>query len=44
MTELFNRGITSIIGKDKYLLFEVLSFLLNHQLSVGLKCEELDNC
>ena len=44
MTESFNEGGTGITGDDNLLLFELLSLLLNHRLSRGVLCEELDDC
>ena len=44
MTESFNGGDTDITGDDKSFLFELLSFLLIHQLSRGVFCEDLDDC
>ena len=44
MTESFNGGGTGITSDGNSLLFELLSFLLNHRLSLGVLCEELDDC
>ena len=44
MTESFNGGGTCITGDDNSFLFELLLFLLKHQLSQGVFCEELYDC
>ena len=44
MTEYFNGGVTYITGDDNSFLFELISLLLNNQLSRGVFCEELDDC
>ena len=44
MTEQFNGGGTGITGDDNSFLFELLSLLLNNQLSRGVLCEEMDDC
>ena len=44
MTESFNGGGKYITGDENSLLFELLLFLLKHQLSKGVFCKELDNC
>ena len=44
MTESFNGGGIGITSDEKPLLFELLYLLLNHRLSQGLSCENLDDC
>ena len=44
MTKSFNGGGTCIIGDGKSLHFELLSLLLKHWLSLGVLCEDLDDC
>ena len=44
MTESFNGWGTGITGDAKSLLFELLALLLQHRLSRGVFCEELDEC
>ena len=44
MNESFNEGGTGITGDGNSILFELLSLLLNHQLSQGVLCEDLDDC
>ena len=44
MTESFNGGGTGITCDDKSLLFELVALLLNHGVSRGAFCEDLDNC
>ena len=44
MTESFNVGGTVITGDGNSWLFELLSLLLNHRLSRGVLCGDLDGC
>ena len=44
MTESFNGVDTGITGDEKSFLFELLPLQLNHRLSQGVLCEELDDC
>ena len=44
MNESFNGGGTVITNDGDSFLFELLSLLLNHRLSRGILCEELDDC
>ena len=44
MTESLNGWGTGITSDDNKLLFELLSLLLNHQLSRGVFCDDLDDC
>ena len=44
MTELFNGVATCITVDENSLFFELLALLLNHWLSLGVFCEELDDC
>ena len=44
MTESFNGGGTGITVDGNSFIFELLSFLLNHRLSRGVFCEDLDDC
>ena len=44
MNESFNGGGTCITVDGNLLLFEFLYLQLNHWLSRGVLCEELDDC
>ena len=44
MTEQFDEGGTDITGDDNSLLFELIVLLLKHRLSIGVFCEDLDDC
>ena len=44
MTESFNGGGTGITGDGKSFLFGLMSLLLEHWLSRGVLCEDLDDC
>ena len=44
MTESYDGGGTGITGDDNSFLFELLSLLLNHRLSLWVSCGELDDC
>ena len=44
ITESFNGLGIGITGNGKSLPFELLSFILDHRLSRGVLCQELDDC
>ena len=44
MTESFNGGGKVITSDEKSLLFELMYLLLKHRLSLGVFCEDLDDC
>ena len=44
MTESFNGGGTGITGNENSFLFQLMPYLLKHWLSLGVLCEDLDDC